>query len=125
MFKKWKDEESSLSEILNTKLTKIRNQEWRNKLESWKARKSERASIKKRFLEQEVAMREFLQSQFELFTNAKKTVYDCQVKYDEFVNNTRFFRKDAKVINNFLAEIPDSQHHTMALDDLDRLFKNE
>ena len=77
MFKKWKDEESSLSEILNTKLTKIRNQEWRNKLESWRVRKSERASIKKRFLEQEVAMREFLQSQFELFTNAKKTVYDC------------------------------------------------
>ena len=59
-FKKWKDEESSLSEILNTKLTKIRNQEWRNKLESWRARKSERASIKKRFLEQEAAMREFL-----------------------------------------------------------------
>ena len=77
MFKKWKDEESSLSEILNTKLTKIRNQEWRNKLESWRARKSERASIKKRFQEQAEAMKEFLQSQLELFTNAKKTVYDC------------------------------------------------
>jgi hypothetical protein len=43
MFKKWKDEESSLSEILNVKLTKIRNTEWRGKLESWKARKTERA----------------------------------------------------------------------------------
>jgi len=62
MFKKWKDEESSLSEILNTKLTKVRNAEWRNKLESWKARKSERASIKKRFLEQETGLKEFLVS---------------------------------------------------------------
>ena len=53
MFKKWKDEESSLGEILNVKLTKTRNADWRCKLESWKARTNERAGIKKRFLEQE------------------------------------------------------------------------
>ena len=56
MFKKWKDEESSLHETLNTRLTKTRNTEWRNKIDSLKARKSEQASMKKRFLQQEIAL---------------------------------------------------------------------
>jgi len=38
LYKKWVEEDSSMGEILNTKITKIKNVELRQKLDAWKAR---------------------------------------------------------------------------------------
>jgi len=45
-YKKWAVEDQSLSGVLNNKLTKQKNTEFRMKLDSWKARKMERKALK-------------------------------------------------------------------------------
>jgi hypothetical protein len=45
-YKKWAVEDSSLSGVLNNKLTKSKNTDFRMKLDAWKARKMERKALK-------------------------------------------------------------------------------
>jgi hypothetical protein len=44
----WLKDDESLGEILNPKLAKLKSSEFRQKVETWKARKGERTIIKKR-----------------------------------------------------------------------------
>ena len=45
-YKKWAVEDSSLSGVLNNKINKSKNTDFRMKLDAWKARKMERKALK-------------------------------------------------------------------------------
>jgi len=49
-----------MGEILNPKLTKAKNADFRLKLEAWKARKAERVAVKKRNSEHGQVLRDYL-----------------------------------------------------------------
>lgn len=51
LFDKWLIENEALSGVLNSGLTKKKNQEFRQKLEAWKKRAVERKRIKRRTFE--------------------------------------------------------------------------
>ena len=50
-FEKFASEDDSLSGVLNTKLTKQKNVDFRLKLDAWKSRETERKMAKKRAFE--------------------------------------------------------------------------
>jgi hypothetical protein len=58
-YHKWAEEDDSLSGVLNAKITKHKNQELREKIKAWKARKNERKVVKKRTFDHGKLLREF------------------------------------------------------------------
>jgi hypothetical protein len=56
-YDKFASEDDSLSGVLNVKLTKLKNADFRLKLESWKNRKGERKNVKKKKFEHGKSLR--------------------------------------------------------------------
>lgn len=59
-YKKWLEEDASMGEILDTKVTKAKNAAFRQKLDSWKNRLNDRVAIKKRNADHGKQLRDFL-----------------------------------------------------------------
>ena len=71
IYDKWAAEDDSLSGVLNTKLTKQKNADFRLKLDSWKNRKTERKNLKKRWFEHGKSLRKCFEESKSLFNMDK------------------------------------------------------
>ena len=94
--------------MLNVKLTKIKNTEFRLKLDAWKNRELERKATKKRNFEHGKAIRETFERTIDNFNLDKDKITDCIIKYNEFVEDMNNTNRDSKIINNFLGNMPES-----------------
>lgn len=124
-YEKWAAEDDSLSGVLNTKLTKVKNAEFRLKLDSWKNRKLERKNLKKRGFEHGKALRTSFENCKTMFNMDRDKIFKCIDEYNSFSDNKVNHARDCKVINDFLGELPEASHSVIELNDLDRLAKNE
>lgn len=108
-YSKWAQEDDSLSGVLNVKLTKQKNQEFRDKLKAWRARKQERKIQKKRRFEQMVQLREAFEQQRALYQTGSNQGKIAAVidEFNQFDDAYKTLCKECKVINDFLAELPD------------------
>jgi hypothetical protein len=87
IYDKWAAEDDSLSGVLNTKLTKQKNADFRLKLDSWKNRKSERKNLKKRWFEHGKSLRKCFEESKSLFNMDKQLLLDCIDKYNVFCDD--------------------------------------
>lgn len=105
-YQKWADEDDSMSGVTNVKITKQKNADLKLKIESWKNRKNERKTTKKRNFDHGKALREFFSKSIENFNLDKDRVIECLNIYNTFVDDRNKLIKDNKLINNFLSELP-------------------
>lgn len=124
MFDKWAQEDDSLSGVLNAKLTKIKNADFRLKMDAWKNRKTERKNQKKRRFDQGKKLREQLEYQRGLFTTNQEIMKGCISAYNDFDEKMVAHAREEKTINDFLSELPEGSHQTLEEADLERLLKN-
>ena len=92
LYKKWGEEDSSLSGVTNAKLITPKNQQLQAKLDAWKNRVTERKATKKRNFEHGKALREYF-SKVDDYRNDKHLVENCIQKYQEFSEKMDFLRK--------------------------------
>lgn len=97
-----------MSGVLNQGLTKKKNVEFRQKLESWKKRKPERKRIQARTFEQGKQIREELQKLLVDFEHDKSPVADALVQFENVVEDLQRVRKEEKVCNDLLSLLPES-----------------
>lgn len=106
-FDKWMMDNEALNGVLNQRVTKQKNVEFRQRCEAWKKRVSERKRIKKRTLEQGRKIRE----DFEIFLKDIETdshaIRACQSDFHNLVEDLQTTRKDEKIHNDFLAQVTD------------------
>lgn len=106
-FDKWYMEEQTLSGVLNLKVTKAKNADFRLKIDAWKKRQKERDRMKKRTFEHGGSIR----AAFEKFSNnfdlGRERIQDAQCEYINLVEDLEKTRKEEKTINNMLALLPD------------------
>ena len=124
-YDKWAKEDDSLSGVMNSKLTKVKNADMRLKLEAWKSRAGERKKQKKFTQDHGKEVRKIFDQCQSLFSVDKDLLVACLEEYTAFCEVRRDHNKDCKVINNFLCELPDGSHQALELADLERLQKNE
>jgi hypothetical protein len=110
LYDKWAAEDDSLSGVLNVKLTKQKNADFRLKLDSWKNRKTERKNLKKRWFEQGKGIRKSFEESKSLFNMDKNLLLDCIDKYNIFCDDNAKLVKETKIINNFLCELPEGSY---------------
>jgi hypothetical protein len=77
VYDKWAQEDDSLSGVLNSKLTKLKNADFRLKLDQWRARKIERKNAKSRKFQQGKVLRAELNNQKESFSLNKDIIVKC------------------------------------------------
>jgi len=123
-YAKWAEEDQSMASILGNKQTKQRNLDFRQKLESWKKRVVERKAKGKSTVDQGLLLRNFFDDQLKQYNQDRDRVEKCIQDYNNFAEDMKLRRKENKVINDFLANLPDG-NHSLQLDDLDKLLKNE
>jgi len=78
-YKKWAEEDDSLSGVLNAKITKQKNVDFRAKIDTWKSlnRANERKNAKKRNFEYAAVLRDFFIKQVENFSLDKERALEC------------------------------------------------
>mmetsp|Transcript_13206 Transcript_13206/g.20584 ORF Transcript_13206/g.20584 Transcript_13206/m.20584 type:complete len:571 (+) Transcript_13206:73-1785(+) len=123
-YAKWADEDESLSGVLNLKLTKLRNAEFRTKIDSWKNREKERKATKKRNFDHGKLLREVMEKSLENFNLDRDKVQDCILKFNTYSDDMKTTQWENKIVNNYLAELYESSNHILNLDDLDKVLKN-
>ena len=121
---KWAQEDD-MSGVLNVKLTKAKNADFRLKMDQWKARKNERKQGKKRMFENGKALRAEFEKSKTLFNMDRELILKCLDEFYDFDEKAEMLRKDNKTINNFLGELPETSHQMLELIDLERLSKSE
>lgn len=124
-YEKWAKEDDSLSGVMNSKLTKIKNADMRLKLDAWKNRVGERKKQKKFTSDHGKEIRKVFDTCKSLFSVDKYLLEECFDEYNAFCEVRKNHNKDCKVINNFLGELPEGSHQVLELQDLERLQKNE
>ena len=106
-FDKWYMEEQTLSGVLNLKVTKTKNGDFRLKIDAWKKRIKERERMKRRTFEHGGAIR----GAFEKFSNnfdlGRERIQDAQCEYINLVEDLEKTRKEEKVINNMISQLPE------------------
>ena len=107
-FDKWYKEEESLNGVLNMKVIKQRNTDFRLKLDSWKKREVERKRLKTRNFEHGKKMREVSEKFSHDFNIEKEKVLECIIEFNKFCEDKDKFEKEEKIINDFLALLPDN-----------------
>lgn len=111
--------------MLNAKLTKTKNADFRLKLDAWKNRKAIRKTYKKQKFEHGKAIRSELEKSKSLFNVDKEKLLACIDEFNIFDEEFDQSTKDAKTLNDFLACLPEGSLQILEQGDLDRLFKNE
>jgi len=125
-YAKWAQEDDSMSGVLNVKLTKIKNADFRLKLDAWRHRRQERKIQKKRRYEQMVLLREEFERYRQLFTTGsnQEKIAICIHDFSEFDEEFKHLYKEVKVINDFMCELPEGSHQILEMADLERLHNN-
>lgn len=94
--------------MLNIKVIKQKNADFRMKLEVWKKRLVERKRHLKRTYEHGKKVREAFAKYQEDFNIEKEKVIQCVIDYNQFFEVKEKLEKEEKIINNFLCLIPDT-----------------
>lgn len=110
--------------MLNVKVTKALNADFRLKMEAWTNRAKERKVVKKRNFEHGKALREMMAKNLESFSMDKERMQACINQFNEFAEDLQSLTKDNKIINNFLTELSDASNHLLKLEDFDVVTKN-
>lgn len=110
-----------MSGVLNPKMTKQKNIDFRLKLEAWKNRKTERKNLKKRWFEHGKALRKSFEESKSLFNMDRNLLLECIDKYNVFCDDNTKVIKEAKTINNFLCDLPGGNHISIEIGDLEKL----
>lgn len=124
-YNKFKSNDDSTSDLINPKITKLRNIDFRLKLDAWKNMASIRKNMKKRTFEHGKALRQTFEVSKNLFTMDKHRIVQCINAYNGLCDDKTKHEKDQKTINNFLRQLPEGSHSILELSDLERLQKNE
>jgi len=114
-----------MSSLINVKITKSKNSDFRLKLDAWKNMTITRKSLKKRAYEHGKAIRSSFESSLALFNVDKHLITRCADEYNIFFEEKTHHEKDQKTINNFLCELPEGSHQVLEVQDLERLAINE
>ena len=100
-------EEQTLSGVLNLKVTKAKNADFRLKIDAWKKRHKERDRMKKRTFEHGGAIRAAFEKFSSNFDLGRERIQDAQCEYINLVEDLEKTRKEEKTINNMLALLPE------------------
>ena len=95
--KRFKEEES-LNGVMNMKLIKIKNIDFRLKLEAWKRRLDERSRQLRRAFEHGKKLRTVFDKYQDDFNREKERVISCVLDYNTFTEVKDKTQKDQKVI---------------------------
>lgn len=109
--------------VLNARVTKQKNQEFKLKLDAWKKRPNERKRIKKRTFEQGKKVREDFEHFIRSFDHDGQTIRNCQGDYHNLVEDLQKTRKEEKTFNDLLQLLPDVG--VLEAFQIDKLIENQ
>ena len=113
LYEKFALTDDDMSNLINVKITKTKNTEFRLKLDAWKNMINNRKLLKKRAFEHGKAIRQSFESSLALFTLDRERIYKCSDEYNKFYDEKTKNEKDQKTINNFLSELPEGSHQVL------------
>ena len=117
--------QESLSSILNVKVIRQRFSDFQTKLKVWRQRDRFRKGLKKRFARNVKNMNELFEYVLHTFqANDPQIVHECNEIYTEFQNYLRQAYKNEKVMNNFIAKLPETAQ-SIDPEDLSRMILKE
>lgn len=127
LFEKWYREEETLSGVLNMKLIKQRNQEFRSKIEAWKKRRDERKRHQRKAIDQAKKLNAQFEKMQDDFNIDRDRVVGCAIDYKNFIEEKDTIERDEKTINDFLALLPEGgvSHSILEVKDIERLQEND
>jgi hypothetical protein len=96
-------DQEALSGVLNVRVTKQKNVEFRQKCEAWRKRQNERKRIKKRTFEQGKKIRQDFETYLKNFESDRDIVTNCQTDYHNLVEDLMKTRKCEKIENDLLS----------------------
>lgn len=108
IFDKWYKSESVITGALNAKSTKIKNQEFRQRMEAWRRRADQRTRQKKRLFERGKQLRKVLSQYEDFFDIEIEKVHDCLIHFNDMAEEITKQIKEEKVANDALAQLPDT-----------------
>lgn len=112
--------------VTDPKVAVKKNKEFREKTKAWIAREEERKAQKKRNQEQGKRLLEYFSKEINTYNIEKERVIECKRQYYDFQEDMNAVRKQNKIINNFLADLPDTGlNSSIKLDELERHLKEK
>ena len=123
IFDKWYKDQEAISGVLNVKVTRNKNIEFRKTLESWKKRVKERARLKKRIFERGKQLRAAFENYQDYFDIDKEKIVSCSIHYNDLTESLAKERKEEKVLNDLLVKLPESTY--IETTDIERLINHE
>ena len=123
LFDKWFKDQEAVSGVLNIKVTRNKNIEFRKTLESWKKRTKERLRLKKRIFERGKQLRAAFEKYQDYFDIDKEKIVSCSINYNDMTESLAKERKEEKVLNDLLARLPESTY--IETTDIERLINIE
>ena len=106
-YENWLKQDENLSGFLNMKTLKLKNVEYKAKIEYWKKTEENRRRIAKRTKDKEIAIIERLQKYLGDYNIDKDKAEQCVADFYEFRETKKRREKDEKNLNAFLAAIPE------------------
>jgi len=110
-----------MASILNVKLIRQRFADFQSKLKVWRQRDRFRKRMKKQFKRHYQRLTENLDYQMQTFQNDGQVIHECSQLYNDFQDHARKCYKNQKILNNFLAGLPEVAQ-SIDPDDLSRLI---
>ena len=108
---KFKSQDDNVADLINPKITKLRNTDLRLKLDAWKNMSAVRKNMKKRQNEHGTQIRQAFDNALSLYVGSDITkINKCLVDYNGFCDDKKNQSKDQKTINNFLCNLPEGSH---------------
>jgi len=108
---------------VNVKIIKVKNNEFRLKLETWKKRFEERKRHKKRCFENSKKLKEVFHKLNDDFTIEKEKVLGCLYKFNKMLEDKEKVEKEERIINDFLITVPETL--MIEIKDLQRTMTND
>ena len=93
-YRKFASNDENMSDLINPKMTKARNFDFRLKLDSWKTLANTRKNLKKRAFEHGKALRKHFEEFQNLFTMDKHRVLSCINEYNSLCDDKTKHAKD-------------------------------
>ena len=107
-FAKFYKNSEVLSGVLNPKVCKAKNQEFKLKLDAWKKRKQEMNRQKTRLSEKRKEIRVKLHKYLQIFEMTPEVVQECILEYEDAFAELNKRIKDERVIFEYLSKLPDN-----------------
>ena len=100
-------QEENLSGFMNTKMLKLKNVEYKAKIDYWKKSEESRRRVARRTKDKELAIIERLQKYVGDYNIERDKAEQCITDFYEFVEAKKTREKHEKIVNAFLTSIPE------------------